>query len=71
MVGLSRGVLEARLDIFSFQIRVIFKDLFLRHARGKQIKDAFDTDTHTTDARSAAALSGVEGNSIKIGHLGG
>ena len=29
MVGLSRGVLQARLDIFSFQIRVIFKDLFL------------------------------------------
>ncbi len=29
MVGWSRGVLEARLDIFSFQIRVIFKDLFL------------------------------------------
>jgi hypothetical protein len=24
MAGLSRGVLEARLDIFSFQIRVIF-----------------------------------------------
>jgi hypothetical protein len=28
-VGLSRRVLEARLDVFSFQIRVIFKDLFL------------------------------------------
>ena len=69
MVGLSRGVLKARLDIFSFQIRIIFKDLFLLHARGEQIKNVFDADTHTADARSAAALFGVEGNPIKIGHL--
>jgi hypothetical protein len=39
------------------------------HARGEQIKDILDADTHTPDARPAAALLGVESNSTKIAHL--
>ena len=37
--------------------------------RGKQIKDVVDADAHTAGARSAAALFGIEGNSVKIDHL--
>ena len=60
VVGLSGSVLQARPDIFSFQVRIIVEDFFLRSAGSHQIQHVFDADTQPTNARPAAALFRVK-----------
>src|SRR5215216_1416435 len=64
MVEVSRGKPQTRLQIFSVEIRHLRQNLGRRQSRRKQIKDIADSNAHPANARSAAALFGIDGDAV-------
>ncbi len=54
------GVLKAGSDIVRFQIRILVENRLVRFAGSKQLKNIGHADAHPPDARSPAALIGVD-----------
>lgn len=70
MIEMAASVGEARLDVLSFQIRHLVKHLLLRQPGGEQVENVDDADTHPPDARTPAALLGVNCDAVeKLAHL--
>ena len=65
MVGLVRGVLNCRIDIFSFEKRVVFKDLFEKRTVGEQLKNVADANTLSANAGAPSALFIFDGDSFQ------
>lgn len=68
MIQLRRCVLKAGLDVLRLQIGIIGQDFHLRNSCRQQVQNIPDADAHPPDARAAAALPGIESNSIRVFH---
>jgi hypothetical protein len=64
----AAGKLQAGLNVFKFQIGQFFDDLQRRQVVREQIEDITDSNPHATNARTAAALGGVDGDAIIESH---
>ncbi len=62
MVETTARVLQGRCDVFALQIRVIIEDLCVRLFGGEKVQDVDDADAHAPNARTSAALFGIERN---------
>ena len=58
------GVADGRDDIFMLKIGHFLKYLFKGQPCGKQIQDVRYTNPHSSDARTPAALTRMEGNPV-------
>lgn len=63
MIRLTGGVGDGRDNVFAFKKRVVAKDFFEGRAGGQQIKNVCDAHALAADARLAAALAGLDGDS--------
>lgn len=71
MIESAAGELQARENIFRFQIWQFFKDLLLRETGGQQIEYIDDSNSHPPDARPSTTLSRVYCNPFnELGHDG-
>ncbi len=64
MIKKGGCIVKTRLDIFRFQIGIIFQNFFLSGPRCKHFQYVFYTDAHTSDTGPATALRGIYGDSI-------
>ena len=62
MIEILSGILEACADVFPLQIRVVGEDLLFRRSCREHFQNIFDSDSHTANAWSAPALSGLDRN---------
>ena len=65
VIDLIRSILKTGPNILSFEIRIVLKDLCFGCSPCQHVKHVFDADAHPTNARTAAALTRIEGYSIK------
>jgi hypothetical protein len=62
------GIRQAGADIPFGQFGVLIKNLFMRHAFGEPAEDVADGDSHPPDARTPAALAGLDRNDLMVAH---
>lgn len=67
MIHLGGGILQTSVDIIILQIRKIFEYFLSWDVRGEEIEDIPHPDPHSSDAGSATALIGIEGDSLVHG----
>ena len=65
MVGLMCCVVKRGEDVFAFQEWVVRQDLVVGSSRAEQFEHIGNTDTQSAYARSPAALTGFDGDSIE------
>ena len=63
MIDLTGCVLDRGQNVFALQVRVILQDLFEAGARAKKVQNICDPNSHSTNARTPAALLVVDRNS--------
>jgi hypothetical protein len=68
MVNTARGELKARLQVFLLKIGHFVEYLFGGQSGCEQVQDIGDTDTHSTYARTTAALRRIDGYSRLVVH---
>ena len=70
MIRLVSGILDGGENIFAFKAGIILQDLFDGGFCTQQFQDVGDTDSHVANARTAAALGVVDGDSGEafLGH---
>jgi hypothetical protein len=62
------GVAEAGEDVLGSKVGKVCEDFGLGHTRGEIGKDIVHGDTHSSDARFAAAFAGFEGDDVLVVH---
>ena len=67
MVDLPRRVGQGGFQVIRFQIREVSQDLLAALPGGIELKDVLHADPHAADARPAAALVGVVGDTAGHG----
>lgn len=60
MIEPAAGEFQASGNIFRFEVRQFFKDLFLGETGGQQIEYIDDSNPHPADTRPPTTLSGVD-----------
>ena len=68
MVDLLGGVLQTGANVFRFQVGEVAQDVSFAGPASEHFKHVLDTDTHSPDARSAAALFRIEGGPVRVIH---
>lgn len=70
MVDAAASVREAGFAVVRLQVRHLVENLGSVEAGGEKIEHVADTDTHPPHARTASALRGVDGDTVKQrGHV--
>ena len=64
MVCLFRRESEGGSYVLLLQIRKISEDLCPSDPGGKEVQNVFNANTQVANARTAAALSGIEGDAV-------
>ena len=65
MLGLKGGILDGSEDVFSFEKRVIRKNLFERSPGAQQVQYIRYTYPQTANTRAPATLARLKGNPLK------
>jgi len=65
VIRLSGGVRNGRENVISLEARVIGKNLLVCRTVGEQFEHVTNTNPHAADARLAAALAGLDRDSLK------
>ena len=70
MIRLVSGILDGGENVFALNAGIILHDLFDGGSCTQQFQDVGDADSHAADARTAAALGVVDGDSGEafLGH---
>ena len=68
VIELRRRVFNAGLDVLGLEIGIVGQDFRFRNPRRQEIEHILDADAHAPDAGAAAALLGIEGDSIRVVH---
>ena len=63
VVEILSCVLEARADVVSLQVRIVGENLVFRLPGRKHFQNVLEPDSHVANARTAAALAGLDGDS--------
>ena len=66
MIDLTRRVVQCRLNVFTFHVRIAFQDLRLRSTTGQHVQPILHADAHAPDARPTTALVRIEGDSLHL-----
>ena len=70
MIRLVSGILDGGENVFALKAGIILQDLFDGGSVTQQFQDVGDADSHSANARTAAALGVVDGDSREafLGH---
>jgi hypothetical protein len=68
MVDRSGGVFECSGDVSVLEQRVVSENFLPAGARSQQIKHVLDLDAQASQARAAAALVRIDGDSAHFAH---
>src|SRR2546426_4421414 len=69
LVTMVSSVTQARENVFLCEVRKVFKNLFLGHARSKIFQHVIHRDPHSANTRFAAALFGLDRDDVSITHF--
>jgi hypothetical protein len=58
------GILEARLNVRSLQVRIFFQNRLVSHPVGQQVQHQRRRDAHSSDAGLSTHYQGIESNSL-------
>jgi hypothetical protein len=64
MIQTSGSVSEGRFDVVYFEVRQLFQHLLRAETCRQQVQHVNDADAHTAYARAAAALLGINRDSL-------
>jgi hypothetical protein len=72
VIRLVSGILDGRENVLALKAGIVLQDLFDGGSCTQQFQDVGDTDSHAANARTAAALGVVDGDSGEafLGHGG-
>lgn len=65
VINLGRGIFKTRPYIVGFEIRVIGEDIWFRCTAGQHVKYILDTNAHTANTGSTAALTWIRSYPVK------
>jgi hypothetical protein len=68
MVKIPRGVRNRGANVFWLQVWEVGEDLFRGRATSEHVENVFNTNAHSTNARAAAALIGINRDPFKAVH---
>ena len=68
VIALGGGVLQTSVNVLGFQVREVLQNLCLRHPGGQHFKHILHANAHPANARSSAALIGVNRDALKVVH---
>ena len=59
---------EGRPDVLALEVREVGQDFVLAHPAGEVVEDVVDSDPEAANARLAAALPRLDGDSVAVVH---
>lgn len=68
MIRLRRREFEHGANVLGLEVRKIGEDFSFANTRGEQVQHILDANTEPADARTTAALVGVDGDACKQIH---
>jgi hypothetical protein len=70
VIALSRGVFQSGGNVTGFEQRVVFENFLPGGPCGQQFEHVLDADAQASEARSPAALVGIDGYAVQFAHPG-
>jgi hypothetical protein len=65
MIQFAGSVLKGCFQVFAFEVRHFFQDLFGSETRRKEIENVNNANTHAANARSTATLVRIDCDSLQ------
>src|SRR6266404_4875093 len=69
MIALSRRVFERGGNVSGFEQGVMFENFLAAGAGGQEVEHVVDADSQAPQARTPAALAGIDGDPMGFAHL--